>query len=500
MSVSVEPGSFRDPSGFVFTRGGALYRQVQESYRDEYDRLMSCGLYPKLVDDGLLVAHTEDSLDLAAAPGAYRVLRPERVPFISYPYEWCFSQLKDAALATLHIQQEALVRGMSLKDASAYNIQFRNGKPVLIDTLSFETYREGQPWPAYRQFCQHFLAPLALMARTDARLGTLLRLYVDGIPLDLASRLLPVRTRLDAGLLTHIHLHASAQKRGGARPGGADQAAAGAGQTGRVSCTALFGLLDSLETAVRRLSWKAAGTVWADYYAETNYSQAAMEGKRGLVSAMLDAIAPQPRSAWDLGANTGVFSRLASERGIETIAWDVDPAAVEKNYLAVRSSSDSHVLPLVQDLTNPSPDLGWALRERQSLVRRGPADLVLALALVHHLAIGNNVPLAEVARFLRSVGRWLVIEFVPKRDSQVQRLLASREDVFPGYTAEGFESAFDGAFDIVQRAAVPDSERTLYLMRAKPEASERRAGAVSSRVVRRIRKDRSAAAAASGTA
>src|SRR6185503_16964008 len=198
--------SFRDPSGFLFSRGGVLYRQVNRKYEQEYARLMESGLYEKLVKAGLLIPHLE--VDEAPAESevtrafAYKIIQPERAPFISYPYEWSFGQLKDAALATLSIQRRALKVGMSLKDASAYNIQFVRGKPTLIDTLSFEIYKEGQPWVAYRQSCQHFLAPLALMALKDVRLNQLLRVYIDGVPLDLASGLLPAKTRLNFGLLT----------------------------------------------------------------------------------------------------------------------------------------------------------------------------------------------------------------------------------------------------------------------------------------------------------
>jgi hypothetical protein len=464
MSLSVDPGSFRDPSGFIFYRDATLLRQVQSGYREEYDLLMGSGLYKALVESGLMISHEEESLTTGLTPDAYRVLRPERVPFISYPYEWCFSQLQDAALATLQIQKEALAFGMTLKDASAYNIQFCAGKPKLIDTLSFERYVEGRPWIAYRQFCQHFLAPLALMSRTDVRLQQLLRIHMDGIPLDLAGSLLPRGTWIQPGLLTHIHLHGAAQKR---YEGEAVRRNTGQNQA-QVSRTGLLGLVDSLESTVRRLTWKPAGTTWAEYYSQTNYSDEAMGGKRRLVAEFVDAIAPQPRTAWDLGANTGLFSRVASAQGIPTVSMDIDPAAVEKNYLECRGNKETHLLPLLGDLTNPSPDLGWALRERRSLTARGPADLLLALALVHHLAIGNNVPLDRVARFFRDLGEWLIIEFVPKSDSQVQRLLASRDDIFTDYTIAGFEAAFCRHFDIVRSAPVPDSERTLYLLRGHP--------------------------------
>jgi ribosomal protein L11 methylase PrmA len=465
MSVTVDPASFRDPSGFVFRRDGVLYRQVQPRYGRDYDLLLGSGLYDSLADAGLLVRHHEVDPSAAVSPGAYRVLKPEPVPFISYPYEWCFSQLKDAALATLQIQKTALGLGLGLKDASAYNVQFVGGRPVFIDTLSFERYEEGSPWAAYGQFCRHFLAPLALMSRVDIRQGQLLRLYVDGIPLDLAARLLPGSSKLNPGLLAHIHLHGGAQKRCG--DGEAQRRSAGR----TVSRAAIMGLLDSLEGTIRKLHWQPEGTEWADYYGHTNYTDAAMESKRRLVGEMLDAVTPAPRAVWDLGANTGAFSRVAAARGADVVAWDVDPAAVERNYLECRKSGAGRILPLLQDLTSPSPGLGWASEERRSLLQRGPADVVMALALVHHLAISNNVPLPAVARFLQAAGKCLIIEFVPKADSQVQRLLAGRPDIFDGYTREGFEAAFAPYFETLRVADVTGSQRSLFLLRARPMAA-----------------------------
>lgn len=451
--------SFRDPSGFLFRRAGVLYRQVNQKYQADYDLLMQSGLYKKLVKAGLLISHTEVTIAAEQPEIAYRILQPEMVPFISYPYEWSFGQLKDAALATLAITRQALDSGMLLKDASAYNIQFHHGKAVLIDTLSFETYQEGHPWVAYRQFCQHFLAPLALMAYNDVRLNQLLRVYIDGIPLDLASKLLPGKTRWNFGLASHIHMHANAQKKY------ADQAVDKASEAKGMSKLSLLGLLDNLESTVRSLAWTPAGTEWADYYDATNYTREAFELKKSLVSACIQRV--RPAQVWDLGANNGEFSRLATTQGIDTIAFDIDPSAVEKNYQAVKANQEKKMLPLVLDLTNPSPGIGWENRERESLAERGPVGLVLALALVHHMAISNNVPLDRLAATLAALGRWLVIEFVPKEDSQVQRLLATREDIFPAYTLEGFEAAFAESFELVEKTPITGSKRTLYLMKAK---------------------------------
>jgi ribosomal protein L11 methylase PrmA len=451
--------SFRDPSGFLFVRDGVLFRQVNRLYADDYARLMDSGLYARLVKAGLLIPHTESDQKPANPELSFMVIRPERIPFISYPYEWSFGQLKDAALATLSIQKRALKLGLSLKDASAYNIQFYNGKPTLIDTLSFEAYREGEPWVAYRQFCQHFLAPLALMAYRDARLSQLLRVYIDGVPLDLASQLLPARTRWNLGLASHIHLHASAQKRY------ANVAVSDARGGRTMSKDTLVGLIESLRSTVRKLEWKPAGTEWADYYAANNYADTAFEHKKVLVRDWL--VKAGAKSVWDLGANTGIFSRVAAEIAALVVSSDIDPAAVEVNYRQVKENKEQNLLPLVLDLTNPSPAIGWHNRERDAFQQRGPVGAVLALALIHHLAISNNVPLTRVAEFFADCGEWLIVEFVPKSDSQVQKLLRSRLDIFSDYTRDGFEKAFGQWYTIKESSAIRDSERWLYLMKRK---------------------------------
>jgi hypothetical protein len=457
---SILSSSFRDPNGFLFRKDSHLYRQVNRLYTPHFDRLLSSGLYTELVDRDLLIPHQQVSIDLALNDQAFCVIEPERIPFISYPYEWCFSQLKEAALTTLQIQKIAFEFGMVLKDASAYNIQFHKGKPIFIDTLSFETYTEGQPWVAYRQFCQQFLAPLALMSYCDLRLRRLLRTNIDGIPLDLASRLLPVRSWLRLSLLLHIHLHAQTQQRYA-------EAAVTRPKMRPISKMSFLGLIDSLESAVEKLSWKAPRTPWGHYYKHTNYSDNAMDAKKEIVHTLLSRIGPA--RTWDLGANTGVFSRIASTLGSSVISMDLDAVAVENNYRSVKETKNTSILPLLLDLCNPSPSLGWAHSERMSLQQRGPADAILALALIHHLAITNNLPLYRIADFLFHLGTNLIIEFVPKEDSQVKRLLSGRTDIFPRYNISDFESAFSYYYTFLEKIPIPNTVRTIYLMRAKAD-------------------------------
>jgi ribosomal protein L11 methylase PrmA len=456
MSEEQHPASFRDPSGFLFRSNGVLYRQINQSYTSEYDHLINSGLYNNLETIGRIVSHEETNVSPFKPEISYKVIRPDEIPFISYPYEWCFSQLKEAALVTLNIQERALQYGMSLKDASAYNIQFTRGKATLIDTLSFEFYQEGQPWVAYKQFCQHFLAPLALMAKKDIELGKMLRLYIDGIPLGLTSELLPISTRLNPGLMMHIHLHARAQEKY-------------AGQSGEhtrikneLDKQSFLGLLESLKKTVEKLDWEPSGTHWGNYYEDTNYSSAAFKHKKHIITRWVKEV--NPKQVWDLGANNGVFSRLASEEEVLTISFDIDPAAVEQNQRLVKSSKEKNILPILMDVTNPSPAIGWRNWERESLTDRSPAEMVFALALMHHLAISNNVPFPNLAAFFSDIGNWLIIEFIPKSDSQVQKMLQSRLDIFDEYTQMDFEQIFERYFKIRKKEKIQESVRYLYLM------------------------------------
>jgi ribosomal protein L11 methylase PrmA len=431
-----------------------VYRQVNVSYSREYDHLMSSELYDDLVSGGLLIAHEERDVDLASEVDAHRVLEPDEIPFVSYPHEWSFGQLKDAALLTLEVQGRALDHGMILKDASARNVQFQGCRPVFIDTLSFAMYREGKPWVAYRQFCEQFLAPLALMSRVDARLGLLQRPLLEGVPLRLASRMLPFRTWFRPSLLLHVHLHARSIDRF------AHREIKGSRWDRPISRKALQGLVRSLRDAVEALRWDPEGTEWSDYDSDIDLSDEYRTAKEDFVRFVIQET--RPGVVWDLGANTGRFSRLAASEGARVVSMDSDPGAAERHYRRLRNEREDRVTPILVDFLNPTPRSGWAGVEVESLQCRGPADLALALALVHHLAIGRNVPLAHIAEWFSRIARTLIVEFVPKDDPQAQRLLVSREDIFSSYDRQAFEEAFSGPFELLHVANPPGGERILY--------------------------------------
>lgn len=446
--------SFRDPAGFVFrSKSGILLRQINPAGAADFNLLLQSGLYGALVEKGWLVAHTSAARSLAATDGAHAVIKPEVVPCISYPFEWSFSQLQDAALLTLSIQKLALQHGMALKDASAYNVQFVNGKPVFIDTLSFEKYEPGTPWQAYRQFCQHFLAPLALMAYVHTDLSQLLRVHLDGVPLPLAARLLPKRARLRPGIAMHLVLHSRAQKakQGEHRKFGR-----------QLSMNGLLGIIESLERTTRSLRPPKHNSEWGDYYLNnTNYTASAADQKAKTLAKLANRLGAE--TALDLGGNNGQYSRVLNAAGIRTICTDIDPNAVEANYQFVRKHGETAMLPLLVDLTNPGGGLGWNNQERETIAARLGCDLVVALALVHHLAISNNLPFRNIAECFAGFGRHLIIEFVPKSDSQVQKLLSTRKDIFPDYNEEGFVRAFSGFYTLRKEAKISGTKRTLYL-------------------------------------
>jgi hypothetical protein len=455
VTAVADPGSFRDPAGFVFRRDGVLYRQVNKSYSPTFDRLRQSGFLRDLQRDALLVGHEELGTAYASTPDALTVLRPNVVPFISYPYEWCFGQLRDAALLTLEVQRRALDAGFILRDASAYNVQYIGGTAVFIDSLSFGVYTDGQPWQAYGQFCEHFLAPLALMAAHDPRLGAIQRAFADGIPLDLASTLLGPTTWLRPGLFLHIHAHARSRKKF------AHDAGSQRGRT--LPVASLRRLINHLRETVEGLTLDPAGTTWADYEQENNYSVEAATEKKDIIRSILVQIAPA--TVWDLGANTGQFSTLGPS-GARVVAIDGDHAAVERHYRRIRNQN-AFVLPLVMDLANPSPGRGWAHAERMSLAERGPADAILALALIHHLVLSANVPMDAVAEWLSGLTRFAVVEFVPPDDEQVQRLTAGRTEPTHAYSEPEFRRAFDRHFEFCESFPMTGTGRVLHLLEVK---------------------------------
>ena len=447
--------SFRDQSATVYRKDSSVFRFISRDYEPTYKHLMDSGLYTELVRRELLVEHEETTAPtfVSDLDNCARVIKPVRIPFVSYPYEWSFSQLQDAALLTLKVQKLALQYGMTLKDANAWNVQFCQGKPVFIDTSSFEMYKPGRPWGAYGQFCRFFLMPLVLMARREIRLNRLLLIYPDGIPLDLGVSLLPWTVWTDLSLAAH--LLATAVSHGFYKTSGKKS-----DSTVSISGSALPNIIEHLEDTVAALRLKDKNSVWGDYYKDNTYSDKACASKQKIVEDVLSA--GERKTVWDLGANTGVYSRIAARHARQVLSMDYDALCVERNYRALKSEAVTNILPLLMDCASPSPAIGWALSERLSLPDRGPCDMLLALALIHHLPVGNSIDFEQVSDYFAAMAREVLVEFVPREDEQVVRLMKQRTNYCLSYTRENFERAFLRNFRLVACHQVEDSNRTLY--------------------------------------
>ncbi len=466
-AVRVEPGSFRDRDSRVVVAPDAVYRALSGTGADDWRALANSPLLERLTTEGTLIGTEEvgpEALGESAADilpeGTETVLRHERVPFVSYPYEWSFGMLRDAALLQLDLELASLDEGLTLKDATPYNVQFRGSAPVFIDVGSFERLREGEPWTGYRQFCMLFLFPLLLQAYKEIPFQPWLRGSIDGITPTEAARFFSFRDRFRRGVLTHVALHARLERRYEAR------------DTGEVKeelkkkkiKTEL--IKTSVRKLVSKLSWKAGDTAWTNYRQDCTYTDADAEQKATFVREA--AASTRPGLTWDMGCNDGAYSRIAAEHSDYVVAFDYDQATVDALYRSLRADDERRILPLVANLADPSPGLGWRGLERRTLEDRGTPDLVLALALIHHVSITANVPIAEFLDWLRELEATLVIEFPRREDPMVKRLLSGkREGSNADYQLETFERLLAERFDVERSESLPSGVRNLYLARPR---------------------------------
>lgn len=446
-----EPGSFRDRDSRVFVTQDGVFRALSARGLADFEALRATKLFGRATQDGKLVAteltdqRPPDGILPEPAAG---VLKHERIPFIAYPYEWTFGMLRDAALLHLELIDAAMGEGLTMKDASPYNVQFTGALPVFADLGSFEPLRRDEPWIGYRQFCTLFLYPLMLQAYRDVDFQPLLRGSLEGITPPEAAALLPRRGK---GILTHVRLHARLERRQGdesVRDVRKEMSSAG------FKSEIVRANLRKMHKLVTRLAWKTPKTAWTDY-ADNNrgYDATDRAAKEAFVRAA--AARTQPRLAWDLGTNDGVFARVAAEHAQHVVASDFDHATVEHLYRELKAEGNRAILPLVVDVCDPSPARGWRNAERQTLLQRGRPDLTLSLALAHHLSITRNVPVRELVDWLASLGGTHVVEFPLREDPMVQRLLAAkRDESHPDWELEHFEACLRERFDVHEREAL----------------------------------------------
>lgn len=454
-----EPGSFRDPDTRVFHHEGVVFRALSERALADWQRLTTTRFYEQLAQEGRLigtrqVAQQDKLPDLA--PRWAAVLEHMRIPVVSYPYEWSFGMLRDAAILQLDLTLAALDEGMTLKDATPFNVQWIGSRPTFIDVGSFTEYEPGTPWAGYRQFCETFLYPLFLQAYRNVPFHPWLRGRLDGMSAAECRSFLSARDYLRRGVLTHVYLQAKAQAR--YEDSSSDVAeklhAAGFG------ATLIKNNVSRLRRTVEGLRWAPAHSTWSDYQRTHTYDEADLERKAGFAEQVLRT--RRWPLVWDIGCNTGDYSRLAAEHADYVLALDADQVVIERLYQALRQEGRTNILPLLADVADPSPGLGWRGRERQPLADRGAPDLVLCLALVHHVVIGRNVPLPDFIAWLAEFDADVILEFVHRDDPMVERLLRNRRGQAIDYSREAAEAALKSRFHVAAREALASGTRTVY--------------------------------------
>ena len=455
-ALACDPGSFRDPGGRVYSDGARIFRTVNQPNAAAYEQARDSGLLARLAERDLLLGSEERDRKLAgeAAKGAVHLLEHPRIPFISYPYEWSASLLRKAALHHLDTQLEALERGFTLSDATAYNVQFVGPKPVFIDHLSFRPYRDGEIWIGHRQFCMQFLNPLILWSRLGIAPNHWYRGSQEGIAPEELAPLLGLKDRFNFTILTHVIAQAALQKRS-VKSG----ATAGQHRSAKLPKASFQGMLEGLRGFIAATAPKREATVWGDYAGNNSYGDAEAQAKRAFVQAMASAV--RPSLMFDLGCNSGDYSIASLEAGADyVVGFDFDFGALE-TALARAEQGGHKFLPLWLDAANPSPSQGWAQSERKGLNERTKADAVVALAFIHHIAIGKNVPLDMVVDWIMAMAPNGIIEFPPKSDPMVQCLLSQRDDIFPDYTEEAFRAAVERRGRIVAEQHLTPGGRLL---------------------------------------
>ena len=459
-SVDVEPGSFRDRTSRVFYADGAVLRGLDGRALVEWDALAATRFFPRLLREGKVIGTERLQAVGVRRPGDDTqwagVLRHERISFVSFPYEWCFGMLRDAALLQLELLEAALDEGMILKDATPFNVQWAGARPVFIDVASFERLRQGEPWAGYRQFCEMFLYPLLLQAYRNVAFQPWLRGRIDGIEAMQCWNLMSVRDLFRPGVLAHVYLQAKAQS----RFADTAQDVRGDLRVAGFHSALIKANVRRLARLVRRLRWREAASTWSEYTTGTSYAEREREAKAAVIERTVASRAW--KLVWDLGCNTGVFSRMAAQRAELVVAMDGDHLVIERLYQSLKHEGAQRILPLVSNVADPPPRLGWRGMERGSLADRGRPELILCLALIHHLAISANIPVHEIVEWLRSLGGALVIEFVAKEDPMVRRLLQNKRDDYADYDRGHFEGCLKSLFDVSQVAELAGGARVLY--------------------------------------
>lgn len=451
--MNKEPSSFRDPDSYLEFDTKFYYRKISINYLPQYLHFKESGLKDRLILEGYILPFEQLINEKPSVGFANEVLRTEKIPFVSYPYEWSFSQLKTAALLTLKINLIALEYGMILKDSSAYNIQFIGSKAIFIDIASFEIYKKDSGWIGYHQFCKHFLAPLLLSSYKDVRLTKLLLVNLDGIDLLFTRKLLPLRSFFNSGVFLHLVLNSIGIK------------SKIKNKTVKLKENALRSIFIHLTSTIKNLKIENKDSEWVNYYNQTNYSEAGLLQKTKIIESFIERL--NIKTALDIGANDGKFSILLTKKSIYTVSTDIDELAVEQNFINANKNDNANLLSLHLNFANPTPSIGWDNTERKSFFERGNFDIILALAVIHHFVITYDLTFEMIAERFSKLGNYLIIEFPSPDDEKVEIISRTKQVQFSKYNIENFKSAFEKYFNELHGEYVDANNRKIFLYAKK---------------------------------
>tara|TARA_B100001057_G_C22825862_1_gene941393 strand:+ start:822 stop:2195 length:1374 start_codon:yes stop_codon:yes gene_type:complete len=452
-----DPGSFRDPSGYVYLENNKIFRVVNISYKENYRLLIDSGLYKELVKKELLIKHSE--VDKTQGNKQYCTLKVDKIFPINYPYEWSFSQLRDAAVLTLEIQKIAVKYGMTLKDATPYNVQFNGHKPIFIDTLSFEKIiDENYAWVAYKQFCEMFLSPLCLMSYEDPSLNKLLIPFLDGIPLNLTNKLLKFKHKIKPSIFINLVLPNIITPKVNSGKGSSRK---------KISQKQHLNIVEQLLSFSSQLEVLKEESEWGEYNSETILEKEVyvIEKEKAIEEFLKDK---NYKIVWDIGSNDGFYSRkLCALTQSHVMSLDIDWQCVEKNYVINKKKEQNKVTPILFDLSNPSPGIGWMNNERTDIFSRiGEPNLICLFAVMHHV-LNKNIPLEFLMDLIVKSESDVLIEYVPFTDPKCQIIFESRSDDFY-YPGKGdFENRIKENFEVQDMRRLKPTDRILYFLKKR---------------------------------
>ena len=457
MKINWNKGSFRDPSNRIFESEGKIYRAIFNSGKSDYINIQQSGIIQKLINKKYLI--DTDELDRRnklysheELKNVYIILNHKKIPFISYPYEWCFEQLKKAAIFHLDLQLYLLENNFNLKDSSAFNIQFIGGEPIFIDFFSLQKYNDGDYWIGYKQFCENFLNPLYLSFKKNVQFNHIIRSNLEGISSTTLNNLLSFKDKLSLNVFSHIVLQSRYEKKVLLDEKSSIKKFK---KLKKLPKKNLISMITIIKNWIKKFNIQNKKSTWSDYSVINTYKDFEKKKKIDIVKKFTNKI--KPNLLVDLGCNTGDYSIAALENGANyAVGFDFDIESLNKSY-----DRSPNFLPLWFDAANPSPDQGFMQKERDGFERRVKSDALISLAFIHHLVIAKNISVQMFVEWISKISQFGLLEFVPKNDETIQKMLISKRDIYKDYNIDNLIKYLEYDFKIVSIDQVSESGRKI---------------------------------------